>query len=114
MESCECGAAHCGTIIYMGPTFVGFFRHFSSRQTICRPLLMARRIIEEPHACGETFSLDSKILIGPISLLEQVFIVKVTFHGSFPPERKPEPLWMQEFKISQWKNMVHTPFLIIS
>jgi len=63
----------------MGSTFVGLLRHFSSRQTICRPLLMARWIIEEPQACGETFSFRFKDIDGPISLLEQVFVVKVTF-----------------------------------
>src|SRR5882672_2318518 len=79
MESCECGAAHCGTILYMGPTFVGLLRHFSSRQTIFRPHLMARCIIKEPQACGKTFSFRFKDVDGPIGLLEQVFIVKVTF-----------------------------------
>src|SRR5882672_5140753 len=79
MESHECGAVHCRTILYMGPTFVGLLRHFLSRQTICGLLLMARCIIKEPQACGETFSFRFKDVGGPISLLEQVFIVKVTF-----------------------------------
>src|SRR5882672_2862340 len=89
MESCECGAAHCRTILYMGPTFVGLLRHFSSRQIICGPLLMARCIIKEPQACGETFSFRFKDVNGPIGLLEQLLIVKVTFAVLSRPKENP-------------------------
>jgi len=79
MESHECCAVHCGTILDIGPTFVGVLWHFSRRQTICRPQLIARCIIKQSQACGKTLGFGFDYIDCPIGLLEQVFFVKVAF-----------------------------------
>ena len=91
MESHESGAVHCRTILDMGPTFVGVLWHFLSRQTICGPLLMARCIIKQPQVCGETLGFRFEYVDGPISLLEQVFIVKVAFTVLSCLKENPSP-----------------------
>ena len=50
---------------------------------------MARCIIKQPQACGETLGFRFEYVDGPIGLLEQVFVVKVAFMVLSCPKENP-------------------------